>query len=69
MAPSTRRQPAQAPTMPMASQLLCAWPLMGLMLEAQLHALIVWQESMAVAGKDAWDRCVVRYCGGVPIDG
>jgi len=69
MTPSTRRQPAPPPKTPMAWQLLWGWPLFGLLLEAQLHALIVWQESMAVAGKDAWDRCVVRYCGGVPIDG
>ena len=66
MAPSPSRQLAQPP---MASRLLWAWPLFDLLLEAQLRALIVWQESMAMVAKDAWDRCVVRYCGGVPIDG
>ena len=71
MATPTRKFAPQQPKASIDPLVPWGWPLLGLLFEAQqlqMHALIVWQESIAIFIKDLRDQCAVRYCGGVPID-
>ena len=71
MATPTRRLAPPQPKASIAPLVPWGWSLFDLLFEAQqlqMHALIVWQETIATLGKDFWDQCAVRYCGGVPID-
>ena len=36
--------------------------------QAQLEALMAWQQSIAALNKELWDEWVCRWGGGAPID-
>ena len=37
--------------------------------QAQLQMMSVWQQPFAAVNRELWDQWIVRFGGGVPLDG